>query len=143
MSQSAGTYCHASAVADILAGYHRIEMAAHRDDRSTEEHKLRQDGRAREEERGAVVDEPVARLHVGHREIDGPEIRAGWRHRVARRRRIRMPERQRPRHGVPQISHVARVGAGAERAGAGGARSSGQVELDLRTDDRGNRYGAP
>jgi hypothetical protein len=53
MSQSAATYCHASAVADILAGYHQIEMAAYRDDRSAPELKRRQDGRARAEDRFA------------------------------------------------------------------------------------------
>jgi hypothetical protein len=60
MSHAAAGYCHASAVADILAGYHRTEMAAYRDDRSTKEHKLRQDGRVREEERFArQADQPA------------------------------------------------------------------------------------
>jgi hypothetical protein len=60
MSHGAAGYCHASAVADILAGYHRTEMAAYRDDHSTKEHKLRQDGRVREEERFArQADQPA------------------------------------------------------------------------------------
>jgi hypothetical protein len=54
------THGHATAVADILAGYHRTEMAAYRDELSTQEHKLRQDGRAREEDRFArQADQPA------------------------------------------------------------------------------------
>jgi hypothetical protein len=61
MTPSAATYAHATAVAGILAGYHRIEMAAYRDDRTTPERKRRQDGRAREEDRFArEADEPSA-----------------------------------------------------------------------------------
>jgi hypothetical protein len=60
MSRSATGHGHATAVADILAGYHRTEMAAYRDDLTTQEHKLRQDGRAREEERFARdADQPA------------------------------------------------------------------------------------
>jgi hypothetical protein len=60
MTAGAGMQGHATAVADILAGYHRTEMAGYRDDLSTREHELRQDGRAREEDRFArQADEPA------------------------------------------------------------------------------------
>jgi hypothetical protein len=52
MTPGAATYDHATAVADILAGYHRTEMAAYRD-RIAPERQRRQDGRAREETRFA------------------------------------------------------------------------------------------
>ncbi len=45
MSTATATYDHATAVADILAGYHRTEMALRRDDTSTLELRHRQDGR--------------------------------------------------------------------------------------------------
>ena len=47
MSTAAATYDHATAVADILAGYYRTEMALRRDDTSSLELKHLQDGRAR------------------------------------------------------------------------------------------------
>jgi hypothetical protein len=70
MSKSAATHGHATAVADILAGYHRIEMAAYRDDRSTKEHKLRQDGRTREEERFARQADQPAEQRAHQRRAD-------------------------------------------------------------------------
>jgi hypothetical protein len=53
MSPATATYDHATAVADILAGYYRTEMALRRDDTSTLELKRLQDGRACEEDRFA------------------------------------------------------------------------------------------
>ena len=53
MSTATATYDHATAVADILAGYYRTEMALRRDATSTLERKRLQDGRAREEDRFA------------------------------------------------------------------------------------------
>ena len=53
MTPAAATYAHAHAVAEIVAGYHRTEMSAYRDEITTPELKRRQDGRAREEERYA------------------------------------------------------------------------------------------
>ena len=53
MPPATATYDHATAVADILAGYYRTEMALRRDDTSTLELKHLQDGRAREEDRFA------------------------------------------------------------------------------------------
>jgi hypothetical protein len=53
MPPATATYDHATAVADILAGYYRTEMALRRDDTSTLELKRLQDGRAREEDRFA------------------------------------------------------------------------------------------
>jgi hypothetical protein len=51
MTPGAATYDHATAVADILAGYHRFELAAYRDERRTPELKRLQDSRHREDER--------------------------------------------------------------------------------------------
>ncbi len=56
MTPGAASYDHASAVADILAGYYRTEMALRRGDTSTLERKQLQDGRAREEDRFARQD---------------------------------------------------------------------------------------
>jgi hypothetical protein len=53
MPTATATYDHATAVADILAGYYRTEMALRRDDTSTRELKRLHDGRTGEEERFA------------------------------------------------------------------------------------------
>ena len=53
MTPATATYGHATAVADILAGYHLIEMAAYRDNITGPERQQLQDGRAREEDRYA------------------------------------------------------------------------------------------
>jgi hypothetical protein len=66
----AASYAHATAVADILAGYHRTEMAAYRDDLSTQEHKLRQGGRAREEDRFARDADAPAEQRAHRRRAD-------------------------------------------------------------------------
>jgi hypothetical protein len=59
MTPGTATYGHAHAVAEIVAGYHRTEMAAYRDEITTPELKRRQDGRAREEDRYArEADQP-------------------------------------------------------------------------------------
>jgi hypothetical protein len=60
MPTATATYDHATAVADILAGYYRTEMALRRDDTSSLELKHLQDGRAREEDRFArQADQPA------------------------------------------------------------------------------------
>jgi hypothetical protein len=53
MTPAAATYDHATAVADILAGYHRTEMALRRDDMSGLERQDLQDRGARDEQRFA------------------------------------------------------------------------------------------
>jgi hypothetical protein len=53
MTPAAATYDHATAVADILAGYYRTEMALRRDDMSGLERKYLQDGGVGEEQRFA------------------------------------------------------------------------------------------
>jgi hypothetical protein len=59
MTPVTATYGHAHAVAEIVAGYHRTEMAAYRDEITTPELKRHQDGRAREENRYArEADQP-------------------------------------------------------------------------------------
>jgi len=66
----AAAYAHATAVAEIIAGYHRTEMAAHRDDLTTPELKRRQDGRAREEARHAREAEQPAEERAHLRRAD-------------------------------------------------------------------------
>jgi hypothetical protein len=70
MSPAAATYDHATAVADILAGYYRTEMTLRRDDTSTVELKRLQDGRAREEDRFARHAEQPADERAHRRRAD-------------------------------------------------------------------------
>jgi hypothetical protein len=70
MPTAAATYDHATAVADILAGYYRTEMALRRDDTSTLELKHLQDGRAREEDRFARQAEQPADERAHRRRAD-------------------------------------------------------------------------
>lgn len=70
MSTATATYDHATAVADILAGYYRTEMALRRDDTSTLELKHLQDDRAREEKRFARQAEQPAEERAHHRRAD-------------------------------------------------------------------------
>lgn len=70
MSTATATYDHATAVADILAGYYRTEMALRRDDTSTLELKHLQDDRAREEERFARQAEQPAEERAHRRRAD-------------------------------------------------------------------------
>jgi hypothetical protein len=70
MSMATATYDHATAVADILAGYHRTEMALRRDDTSTLELKHLQDGRARDEDRFARRAEQPAQERAHRRRAD-------------------------------------------------------------------------
>ena len=70
MSTATATYDHATAVADILAGYYRTEMALRRDDTSTLELKHLQDDRAREEERFARQAEQPAQERAHRRRAD-------------------------------------------------------------------------
>jgi hypothetical protein len=70
MPTATATYDHATAVANILAGYHRTEMALRRDETSTLELKHLQDGRAREEERFARQAEQPAEERAHHRRAD-------------------------------------------------------------------------
>jgi hypothetical protein len=70
MPTATATYDHATAVADILAGYHRTEMALHRDDTSTLEHKRLQAARAREEDRFAHEAEQPAEERAHRRRAD-------------------------------------------------------------------------
>jgi len=69
MPTAAATYDHATAVADILAGYYRTEMALRRDD-STLELKQLQDARVREEDRFARQAEQPADERAHHRRAD-------------------------------------------------------------------------
>jgi hypothetical protein len=60
MPTATATYDHATAVADIVAGYYRTEMALRRDDTRSLELKHLQDGRVREEDRFArQADQPA------------------------------------------------------------------------------------
>lgn len=70
MPTAAATYDHATAVADILAGYYRTEMALRRDDTSTLELKHLQDARAREEDRFARQAEQAAEERAHRRRAD-------------------------------------------------------------------------
>jgi hypothetical protein len=70
MSTATATYDHATAVADILAGYYRTEMALRRDDTSTLELQHLQDGRARDEERFARQAEQPAEQRAHRRRAD-------------------------------------------------------------------------
>jgi hypothetical protein len=56
MTSGAATYDHATAVADIIAGYYRTEMALRRGDTSALELEQLQDGRGRQEDRFARQD---------------------------------------------------------------------------------------
>jgi hypothetical protein len=67
MQTATATYDHATAVADILAGYYRTEMALRRDDTSTLELKRLQAGRAREEDRFARQAEQPAQERAHRR----------------------------------------------------------------------------
>jgi hypothetical protein len=70
MPTAAATYDHATAVADILAGYYRTEMALRRDDTSTLELKHLQADRAREEDRFARQAEQPADERAHRRRAD-------------------------------------------------------------------------
>ena len=70
MSTATATYDHATAVADILAGYHRTEMALHRDDTSSQKIQQLQDSRAREEDRFARQAEQPADERAHRRRAD-------------------------------------------------------------------------
>lgn len=70
MPTAAATYDHATAVADILAGYYRTEMALRRDDTNTLELKHLQDGRVREEDRFARQAEQPAQERAHRRRAD-------------------------------------------------------------------------
>ncbi|HEV7494653.1 hypothetical protein [Baekduia sp.] len=60
MPTATATYDHATAVADIVAGYYRTEMALRRDDTRSLELKHLQEGRVREEDRFArQADQPA------------------------------------------------------------------------------------
>jgi hypothetical protein len=60
MPTATATYDHATAVADIVAGYYRTEMALRRDDTRSLGLKHLQDGRVREEDRFArQADQPA------------------------------------------------------------------------------------
>jgi hypothetical protein len=70
MSTATATYDHATAVADILAGYHRTEMALRRDDTSSLELQHLQDGRAHDEDRFARQAEQPAEERAHRRRAD-------------------------------------------------------------------------
>jgi hypothetical protein len=70
MPTATATYDHATAVADILAGYYRTEMALRRDDTSTLELKHLQDDRAHEEDRFARQAEQPAQERAHRRRAD-------------------------------------------------------------------------
>ena len=70
MSTATATYDHATAVADILAGYYRTEMALRRDETSTQKIRHLQDGRAREEDRFARQAEQPAQERAHRRRAD-------------------------------------------------------------------------
>jgi hypothetical protein len=70
MPTATATYDHATAVAHILAGYHRTEMALHRDDTSSLELKQLQDARARDEARFADDAEQPADERAHRRRAD-------------------------------------------------------------------------
>jgi hypothetical protein len=70
MSTATATYDHATAVADILAGYYRTEMALRRDDSSALELKHLKEDRARDEDRFARQAEQPADRRAHRRRAD-------------------------------------------------------------------------
>jgi hypothetical protein len=70
MPTAAATYDHATAVADILAGYYRTEMALRRDDTTTLELKHLQEDRASDEERFARQAEQPGQERAHRRRAD-------------------------------------------------------------------------
>lgn len=70
MPTATATYDHATAVADILAGYYRTEMTLRRDETSSRELKQLQDARAREEDRFARQAEQPADERAHRRRAD-------------------------------------------------------------------------
>jgi hypothetical protein len=70
MPTAAATYDHATAVADILAGYYRTEMALRRDDTSSLELKHLQADRVRDEDRFARGAEQPADERAHRRRAD-------------------------------------------------------------------------
>ena len=91
MPTAAATYDHATAVADILAGYYRTEMALRRDDTSSSGAQAPSGDRAREEDRFARQAEQPAR-----RACPPPPCRQGrLPARQARRGRAGRPRRWR------------------------------------------------
>jgi hypothetical protein len=70
MSTATATYDHATAVADILAGYYRTEMALRRDDTSRQKIQHLQDGRAHDEDRFARQTEQPADQRAHRRRAD-------------------------------------------------------------------------
>jgi hypothetical protein len=70
MPATFSTYDHAALVAEIKAGYHRLEMASRPDDTSTFELKELQDDRARAERRHARAAEQPAEERAHERRAD-------------------------------------------------------------------------